>query len=150
MYMVFSGKIYTDVNQNTIAKKIFCDLVELDQKGFNTWATDASKLVNDLRLDVTNDKNSFSMNCKRAIQNKFKTTWITHLQNTGLYPRLRTYRTIKYEYIIEPYLYLVKRHDIVKLSRNFVAAPTYWIKKEVDKPTPKHLSLIENVIVVMS
>ena len=31
------------------------------------------------------------------------------LQNTELYPRLRTYRTIKYEYIMEPYLYLVKK-----------------------------------------
>ena len=116
-----------NMESNQLAKKIFCDLVELDQQGFNTWATDASKLVNDLRLDVTNDKNSFFMNCKRAIQNKFKTTWITHLQNTELYPRLRTYRTIKYEYIMEPYLYLVKkRHDIVKLSRNFVAAPIHW------------------------
>ena len=66
-----------NMESNQLAKKIVCDLVELDQQGFNTWATDASKLVNDLRLDVTNDKNSFSMNCKRAIQNKFKTTWIT-------------------------------------------------------------------------
>ena len=95
------------MESNQLAKKIFCDLVELDQQGFNTWATDASKLVNDLRLDITNAKNSFSMNCKRAIQYKFKTTWITHLQNTELYPRLRTYKTIKYEYIMEPYLYLV-------------------------------------------
>ena len=74
-----------NMESNQLAKKIFCDLVERDQQGFNTWATDASKLVNDLRLDVTNDKNSFSMNCKRAVQNKFKTTWITHLQNTELY-----------------------------------------------------------------
>ena len=60
------------MESNQLAKKIFCDLVELDQQGFNTWATDALKLVNDLRLDVTNDKKSFSMNCKRAIQNKLK------------------------------------------------------------------------------
>ena len=104
------------MESNQLAKKIFCDLVELDQQGFNTWATDASKLVNDLRLDVTNDKKSFSMNCKRAIQNKFKTTWITHLQNTELYPRLRTYRTIKYEYIMEPYLYLVKKKGTISSS----------------------------------
>ena len=66
-----------NMENNKLAKKIFCDLVEIDQRGFNTLATDALKLVNDLRLDVTNDTNSFSMNCKRAIQNKFKTTWIT-------------------------------------------------------------------------
>ena len=43
------------------------------------------------------------------IQNKFITTWNTHLQNTMLYPRLRTYRRIKYDYVMEPCLYLVKK-----------------------------------------
>ena len=98
-----------NMESNKLAKKVFCYLVELDQQGFKTWATDALKLVYDLRLDPTDDKNVFSVNCKRAIQNKFITTWNTHLQNTMLYPRLRTYRTIKYEYVMEPYLYLVKK-----------------------------------------
>ena len=97
------------MESNQLAKKIFCDLVELDQQGFNTWVTDALKLVHDLRLDVTNEKNIFSLNCKRAVQNKFITTWSTHLQNTELYPRLRTYRTIKHVFTMEPYLYLVKK-----------------------------------------
>ena len=104
------------MENNQSAKKIFCDLVELGQQGFNTLATDALQLVNDLRLNVTNDKNLFSINCKRAIQNKFKTTWITHLQNIELHPRLRTYTTKKYEYIMEPYLYLVKIKDTISPS----------------------------------
>ena len=29
------------MESNQLAKKIFCDLVELDQQGFNTWVTDA-------------------------------------------------------------------------------------------------------------
>ena len=41
------------MDSNQLAKTIFCDLVELDQQGFNTWVTDALKLVHDLRLDVT-------------------------------------------------------------------------------------------------
>ena len=97
------------MESNQRAKKTFCDLVELDQQGFNTWVTDALKLVHDLRLDVTNEKNIFSLNCKRAVQNKFITTWSTHLQNTEFYPRLRTYRTIKHVFAMEPYLYLVKK-----------------------------------------
>ena len=92
-----------NMESNKLTKKVFCDLVELDQQVFKTWATDALKLVYDLRLDPTNDKNVLSVNCKRAIQNKFITTWNTYLQNAMLYPRLRTYRTIKYEYVMEPY-----------------------------------------------
>ena len=91
------------------SKRRPCDLVQLDQQGFKTWATDALKLLYDLRLDPTYDKKVFSVNFKRVIQNKFITTCNTHLQNTMLYPRLRTYRTIKYEYVTEPYLYLVKK-----------------------------------------
>ena len=97
------------MESNQLAKKIFCDLAELDQQGFNTWVTDALKLVHHLRLDVTNEKNILSLNCKRAVQNKFITTWSTHLQNTELNPRLRTYRTIKHVFAMEPYLYLVKK-----------------------------------------
>ena len=37
---------HMDVNK--LAKKVFCDLVDLSQQRFITWATDASKLVNDL------------------------------------------------------------------------------------------------------
>ena len=70
------------MESNTLAKKVFCDLVELDQQGFKTWATDALKLVYDLRSDPANGKSVFSVNCKRAIQNKLITTWNTHLQNT--------------------------------------------------------------------
>ena len=106
--LCYLNRLHT-MESNKLAKKVFCDLVELDQQGFNTWATDALKLVNDLRLDPTNDKNELSVNCKRAIQNKFITTWNTHLQSTMLYPCLRTYRTIKYEYVMEPYLYIVKK-----------------------------------------
>ena len=113
------------MENNRLAKKIFCDLVELAQQGFITRATDALPLVNDLRLDVTNDKNSFSMNCKRAIQNKFKTTWITHLHNTELHPRLRTYRK-KMNTLWNLTCNHLNNHDIVKLSRNFVVAPTHW------------------------
>ena len=63
-----------------LAKKIFCYLVEHDQQGFKKYATDALKLVYDLRLDPANGKNVFSVKCKRAIQNKSITTENTHLK----------------------------------------------------------------------
>ena len=36
-------------------------------------------------------------------------TLLSLSQNTELYPRLRTYRTIKHVFTMEPYLYLVKK-----------------------------------------
>ena len=97
------------MENSKLAKKVFTDLIELSNQGFITWATGALKLVNDLGLDITSDKRIFATNCKDVIKNKFIMTWSTTLQNTQLYPILRTYRTIKSEFIMEPYLYLVKK-----------------------------------------
>ena len=94
---------------NKLAKQVFCDLVDLSQQGFITWATDALALADDLGLDITSEKNIFSMNCKEVIHTKFTDMWLANLQNSQLYPLLRTYKTFKSNYIMEPYLYLVKK-----------------------------------------
>ena len=64
-----------DLESNTLAKKVFCDLVEIGKQGFNIWPTVALKLVYGRRLDVTNGKNAITVIYKRTIQNKFITTW---------------------------------------------------------------------------
>ena len=56
---------------NKLAKQVFCDLVDLSQQGFITWATDALTLADDLGLDITSKKNMFSMNCEEGIHKKF-------------------------------------------------------------------------------
>ena len=97
------------MESNSLAKKVFCNLIELNNQGFITWATGVLKLANDLGLDITSDKNMFTIKCKDVINNKFIAAWYTKLQNNQLYPILRTYRTIKNEYTMEPYLYAVKK-----------------------------------------
>ena len=97
------------MDDNKLAKQVYCGLVELNHQGFNTWATDALRLANDLGLDISMEKNVFSTNCKQAIEHNFTSVWLENLQNTQLNPLLRAYRTFKHEFAMEPYLYHVKK-----------------------------------------
>ena len=64
---------------NKLAKQVFCDLVDLSQQGFITCATDALALADDLGLDITSEKNIFSMNCKEVIHKNFLTCdWLIY------------------------------------------------------------------------
>ena len=89
------------MNDNKLTKQVCSSLVELSRQEFNTWATDAFKLVNGLGL---------SGKCKQAAKHNIISTYLDNLQNTQLYPILRTYKTLKHNYAMEPYLYLVKKH----------------------------------------
>ena len=91
------------MDDNKLAKQVYCGLVELNHQGFNTWATDALRLANDLGLDISMEKNVFSTNCKQAIKHNFTSVWLENLQNTQLNPLLRAYRTFKHEFAMEPY-----------------------------------------------
>ena len=97
------------INDNKLTKQVYSNLVELSHQGFNTWATDALKLVNGLGIDISREKNIFSDKCKQDVKHDFTSRWLENLQNTQLYPLL-THRTFKHDYAIEPYLYLVKKH----------------------------------------
>ena len=50
-----SGACYRNrlhnIESNQLAKKIFCDLAEIDQQDFNTRVIDTLKLANDLGLE---------------------------------------------------------------------------------------------------
>ena len=81
-------------------------------QGFNTRATEALRLANDLGLDIFMEKNVFSASCKQAIKHNFTSALLENLQNTELNPLLRAYRTFKHEFAMEPYLYHVKKIQI--------------------------------------
>ena len=98
------------MNDKKLTKQVHSSLVELSHQGFNTWATDALKLVSGFGLDISMEKNIFADKCKEVVKHNFTSTWSENLQNSQLYPLLRTYRTFKHDYVMEPYLYLVKKH----------------------------------------
>ena len=107
------------MSNDKLAKKLYLELIVMNNQGFTTWATDALKLVNDLGLDVTNDQKLFVNKCKLIVKENVITNWFTNLHDNQLNPILRTYRNIKFKYCIEPYLCLVNkakyRHAIAKL-----------------------------------
>ena len=94
---------------NELAKKVFLELVQLNHQGFTTWATAVLKLASDLNLDITDIDNKFANDCKKAIRNRFISSWFTNLHNVQANPILRTYVRFKSDFVIEPYLYLVKK-----------------------------------------
>ena len=98
------------MNDKKLTKQVYSSLVELSHQGFNTWATDALKLVSGLGLDISMEKNIFADKCKEAVKHNFTSTWLENLQNSQLYPLLRTYRTFKHDHAMEPYLYIVEKH----------------------------------------
>ena len=97
------------MEDSKLAKQVYCGLVELNRQGFNTWATEALRLANDLVLDISMEKNVLSTNFKQAITHNSTSMQLENLQNTQLNPLLRAYRTFKHKFVMEPYLYHVKK-----------------------------------------
>ena len=94
---------------NELAKKVFLEQVQLNHQCFTTWATAALNLASHLDLDITDIDNKFANDCKKAIRNRLISSWFTKLHNIQANPILRTYMRFKSDFVIEPYLYLVKK-----------------------------------------
>ena len=56
------------------------------------------------------DNEPFKWACKGAVSNKFIDDWPSELNDTQKYPLLRTYKQIKTEFTMEPYLDLVQSY----------------------------------------
>ena len=88
---------------------MFLELVQLNNQGFITWATAFLTLASDLDLDITDIDNKFANYCKKAIRNRSISSWFTNLYNIQSNPIVRTYMRFKSDFVIEPYLYPVKK-----------------------------------------
>ena len=106
--LCYINRLY-HMSDEKIAKKVYNDLISFHHQGFNTWATGAMELLDDLKLDITMNTKSFALNCKRAVQTKFVAVWNNMLQDSLTNPILRTYKVFKSDFNIEPYLCLVNK-----------------------------------------
>ena len=95
------------MSNEKLVKKLYCDLVEINDQGSTTRATNALKLVYNLGLDLNDAQKTFEINCKHAVQSNYIATRFANLHDIQSNPILRTYSTIKYEYSKEPYLHHV-------------------------------------------
>ena len=109
------------MSDDKLVKNVYCELKNLNSQGLTNWPTDASKLVNDLDLDITEDSKTFTNDCKQIVRNNFVSTWCIYLHDLQFNPILGTYRTIKFDYSMEPFYTWLKKQNTVIQLQNCVA-----------------------------
>ena len=73
------------------------------------------------------DTESFKRACKGAVSNKFIEDWHAELNDTQKNPPLRTYKQLKTEFTMEPYLDLVQNYRYRKaISGIRTSSHTYF------------------------
>jgi len=92
--------------QCTIVKQVFNQLVRLHELGFHTWVTDIYNLLSEYNIKIE-DQNLDSLDTiyKSKAYAAFVANWQSNL-NGEIFPVLKTYRLIKTDFRLEPYLYL--------------------------------------------
>ncbi len=79
-------------------------LLKLHELGYKTWVTDIWNLLREFKLvDLWHDQELY-IDIKAHIYMIYQTNWVATLLNHDLYPIMRTYRLIKTDFILEPYM----------------------------------------------
>ena len=88
-----------------LVNKAFCELQRLHSLGFRTWYSRVCELASTCNVDITipNTKGN-QTSIKQAVKAYYTNEWYTSLNNTEANPILRTYKQIKNDYSLEPYL----------------------------------------------
>ena len=107
--MCYMNRLY-HLPERSIVKKVYNVLENLHLQGFTTWITKVRELIHNYNLNVEMDSESFKRACKGAVSNKFIEDWNAELNDTKKNPLLRTYKQIKTEFTMEPYLDLVQNY----------------------------------------
>ena len=92
----------------SIVKRVYEELNNLHQIGFNNWVSDVHKLIDYYNLDITLDCSKFKSVCKRSVNEDYKKRWFLELKNLVKNPILRTYNGFKQNFGQEEYLRVVK------------------------------------------
>jgi hypothetical protein len=105
--LCFANRLH-NMEEDTLVKQVYCELKRLHVNGFKTWIARVCEMAREHHVDVTTNVKEFKKSCKNIVFNKFKSTWKNSLFNDNETTVLRTYRTIKKDFIFEPYLDLVE------------------------------------------
>ena len=104
--------------------------MNLHDQGFKTWVSPVLKVMRELDINPSSDKNAFNKKCKQTLVENFKTDWGKNFRHIQRNPILRTYNTFKQCYVTEPYLYLVKNKKYrMALSRFRSSSHTLEIER---------------------
>ena len=96
--------------ENSLAKRVFCELTKLNDMGFKTWVTSVRKIVSrySVSLDSELNVNVFKQKCQETLERKFILDWQNEIGDDSKHPILKTYKMFKLEFKFQPYLALVK------------------------------------------
>ena len=88
-------------------KKVYYELENLTQQGFDTWVGALRKISESQQLNLHMYPYKFHQQCQDIVRSKIIQEWAADIADTSKHPILRTYRYIKSSFRTEPYLYLV-------------------------------------------
>ena len=96
------------LSNDHLAKRMYCEMKNMNKFGFNTWITNAHKMVKFYDVDISLNINEFKTVCAAKVKGHFVYNWHSELNNTSKNPIIRTYNTFKLAFSCESYLKSVK------------------------------------------
>ena len=79
----------------SLTKKVYYELANLTQQGFDTWVCSLCKISDALQLNLHMHPSKFRQECQDIVRSKFIQEWAADIADTSKHPILRTYRYIK-------------------------------------------------------
>ena len=106
------------MDKNSLLFKVYKELENLENCGFNTWIGRASELIENNNLDINLEIDKFKHHAKIRLNDKYKQEWLYELQDIPSNPTMRTYTHFKSDFGMEGYLSKVSnfkyRHAITQ------------------------------------
>ena len=113
---------------SSIVKSLFIEQKRFHDLGFTNRYGKVWELTESYGIKL--DRSYDNIAVKDVITRSFRTKWLTEKSNLGKNPILRTYDKIKQNFIMEPYLYLVKKTKYrIALSKLRCSSHTLAIEK---------------------
>ncbi len=107
------------------AKWIYNDLYSLHKCGFKTWVTKALEVFCEIEGPIPStfekfrslDSRKVKNNLKKTLSDKYRSYWLSSINDQDLNPKLRSYNMFKTEFCFEPYLNLTNPKLRTAISR---------------------------------
>ena len=96
--------------ENSLAKRVFYELKNLNDMGFKTWVTSVRELASryNVSIDSELDVNVFKQKWQETLERKLILDWQNEIIDDSKHPIFKTYKMFKSEFKFEPYLELLK------------------------------------------
>ena len=94
--------------ETSILKAVFNEQRRLHHLGFRTWYGRVWELARNYGLDLAQDLQKSHI--QETLINSFKQKWASDINDISMHPLLRTYRLIKIDFKLEPYLSTVSNY----------------------------------------